>query len=111
MACEDTLGGRWVAGERMTAITSLPGNAGRRSSGVMVTGGEDKRVNMWALGRQHALLVSSGSLEWIRYVESKLKQRGNGYERRAWQGIRSQWSAFRLITRRRSWWQVGPVAR
>jgi hypothetical protein len=30
---------------------------GRRSSGVMVTGGDDKRVNMWAIGKPHALLV------------------------------------------------------
>ena len=32
---------------------------GRRSSGVMVTGGDDKRVNMWAIGKPHALLVRS----------------------------------------------------
>ena len=30
---------------------------GRRSSGVMVTGGDDTRVNMWAIGKPHALLV------------------------------------------------------
>lgn len=29
---------------------------GRRSS-IMVTGGDDKRVNMWAIGKPHALLV------------------------------------------------------
>jgi hypothetical protein len=31
--------------------------AGRRSSGVMVTGGDDARVNMWAVGRQRNILV------------------------------------------------------
>jgi hypothetical protein len=30
---------------------------GRRSSGVMVTGGDDKKVNMWAIGKPHAILV------------------------------------------------------
>ena len=34
---------------------------GRRSSGVMVTGGDDKRVNMWAIGKPHALLVRARS--------------------------------------------------
>ena len=30
---------------------------GRRSSGVMVTGGDDKNVNMWAIGKPHAIVV------------------------------------------------------
>ena len=44
---------------------------GRRSSGVMVTGGDDKRVNMWAIGKPHALLVRaacalrSNPLRWL----------------------------------------------
>ena len=31
---------------------------GRKSVGVMVTGGDDKKVNMWAVGRQHAIMAS-----------------------------------------------------
>jgi hypothetical protein len=30
---------------------------GRKSAGVMVTGGEDKKVNMWAVGKPSAILV------------------------------------------------------
>lgn len=30
---------------------------GRKSAGVMVTGGEDKKVNMWAIGKPSAILV------------------------------------------------------
>ena len=30
---------------------------GRKSSGVMVTGGDDKKVNMWAIGKPQAILV------------------------------------------------------
>ena len=30
---------------------------GRKSSGVLVTGGDDKKVNMWAIGRPQAILV------------------------------------------------------
>lgn len=30
---------------------------GRKSSGVLVTGGEDKKVNMWAIGKPTAILV------------------------------------------------------
>lgn len=31
---------------------------GRKSSGVMVTGGDDRKVNVWAVGRPGAILVS-----------------------------------------------------
>lgn len=34
---------------------------GRKSSAVMVTGGEDKKVNMWAIGKPNAILVSRTS--------------------------------------------------
>lgn len=30
---------------------------GRKSSGVLVTGGEDKLVNVWAIGKPNALMV------------------------------------------------------
>eukprot|EP00238_Polyblepharides_amylifera_P000166 CAMPEP_0196573322 /NCGR_PEP_ID=MMETSP1081-20130531/3235_1 /TAXON_ID=36882 /ORGANISM="Pyramimonas amylifera, Strain CCMP720" /LENGTH=893 /DNA_ID=CAMNT_0041890983 /DNA_START=174 /DNA_END=2855 /DNA_ORIENTATION=- len=33
---------------------------GRKSSGVMVTGGEDKKVNMWAIGKPTAILSLAG---------------------------------------------------
>ena len=33
---------------------------GRKSSGVLVTGGDDKKVNMWAIGRPQAVLSLSG---------------------------------------------------
>lgn len=38
---------------------------GRKSSRVLVTGGEDHKVNLWAIGKPNAVLVStviSGSL-------------------------------------------------
>lgn len=30
---------------------------GRKSAGVLVTGGEDKKVNVWAIGKPTAVLV------------------------------------------------------
>lgn len=30
---------------------------GRRSSGVLVTGGDDKKVNMWAIGKPDSIMV------------------------------------------------------
>src|SRR3569623_2942 len=30
---------------------------GRKSSGVLVTGGEDRKVNMWAIGKNTAIMV------------------------------------------------------
>ena len=33
---------------------------GRKSAGVLVTGGEDKKVNVWAIGKPTAVLVSAG---------------------------------------------------
>jgi katanin p80 WD40 repeat-containing subunit B1 len=41
---------------------------GRRSSGVMVTGGEDKKVNMWAIGKPHALLSLAGHQSAVECV-------------------------------------------
>lgn len=32
---------------------------GRRTSRVLVTGGEDHKVNLWAIGKPNAILVSS----------------------------------------------------
>ena len=32
---------------------------GRKSAGVLVTGGEDKKVNVWAIGKATAVLVST----------------------------------------------------
>jgi WD40 repeat protein len=34
---------------------------GRKSSRVLVTGGEDHKVNLWAIGKPNAILVSSRS--------------------------------------------------
>jgi len=31
---------------------------GRKSHGVLATGGEDKKVNLWAIGNSSAILVS-----------------------------------------------------
>lgn len=39
------------------AITCL--KIGRKSSGVLVTGGQDKKVNVWAIGKPTAILVRS----------------------------------------------------
>ena len=30
---------------------------GRKSSGVLVTGGDDKKINVWAIGKPNAILV------------------------------------------------------
>lgn len=35
---------------------------GRKSSRKLVTGGEDHKVNLWAIGKPNAILVSSFSL-------------------------------------------------
>lgn len=32
---------------------------GRKSGHVLVTGGDDKKVNLWAIGKKNCLLVSS----------------------------------------------------
>lgn len=32
---------------------------GRKSSRVLVTGGEDHKVNLWSIGKPNAILVSS----------------------------------------------------
>jgi hypothetical protein len=33
---------------------------GRKSAGVLVTGGEDRKVNVWAIGKPAAILVRCG---------------------------------------------------
>lgn len=35
---------------------------GRRTSRVLVTGGEDHKVNLWAIGKPNAILVSKSCL-------------------------------------------------
>ena len=40
---------------------------GRRSSGVLVTGGDDKKVNMWAIGKPDSIMV--GRPTWTPNVQ------------------------------------------
>lgn len=42
---------------------------GRKSSRVLVTGGEDHKVNLWAIGKPNALLVSS--ISWLVFPCSR----------------------------------------
>ncbi|KAK3274882.1 Quinone-dependent D-lactate dehydrogenase [Cymbomonas tetramitiformis] len=53
------------AAHKLQEFTAHAGNVnclkiGRKSSGVMVTGGDDKKVNMWAVGKSAAILNLSG---------------------------------------------------
>ncbi|UPQ99378.1 subunit B1 of katanin p80 [Chloropicon primus] len=41
---------------------------GRKYSGVLVTGGEDRKINMWAVGKPHALLSLSGHQSAVESV-------------------------------------------
>ena len=41
---------------------------GRKFSGVLVTGGEDRKINMWAVGKPHALLSLSGHQSAVKSV-------------------------------------------
>lgn len=41
---------------------------GRKFSGVLVTGGEDRKINMWAVGKPHALLSLSGHQSAVESV-------------------------------------------
>ena len=38
---------------------------GRKSGSVMVTGGDDKKVNVWALGKANAIMVGLSQLKQI----------------------------------------------
>ena len=40
---------------------------GRKSSRVLVTGGEDYKVNLWAIGKPNAILVSSQFRSWFYF--------------------------------------------
>ena len=43
---------------------------GRKSGAVMVTGGDDKKVNVWAVGKANAIMVCTAlpraSRSWVR---------------------------------------------
>lgn len=41
---------------------------GRKSSRVLVTGGEDHKVNLWAIGKPNAILVSPFSCSSFFYA-------------------------------------------
>ena len=41
---------------------------GRKSSRVLVTGGEDHKVNLWAIGKPNAILVSSPSTSILAFI-------------------------------------------
>jgi len=41
---------------------------GRKSGAVMVTGGEDKKVNVWAIGRPNAILSLTGHTSSVECV-------------------------------------------
>ena len=41
---------------------------GRRTGGVLVTGGEDRKVNMWAVGKPHAILSLAGHQSAVESV-------------------------------------------
>lgn len=43
---------------------------GRKSSGVLVTGGEDKKVNLWTIGTQTRTLVSCKSRQLLLFPYS-----------------------------------------
>lgn len=43
---------------------------GRKSGRVLVTGGEDKKVNVWAIGKSNAVMVCSFYMWW--YYKSKI---------------------------------------
>lgn len=45
---------------------------GRKSSRSLVTGGEDHKVNLWAIGKPNATLVSSLSLLSLSHKLSSL---------------------------------------
>ena len=51
---------------------------GRRSGGVLATGGDDKQVNLWAIGKPHALVVRTRAERvraWRAYVPDTLCRR------------------------------------
>ena len=41
---------------------------GRKSGGVMVTGGDDKKVNLWSVGRPNAILSLAGHTSSVESV-------------------------------------------
>lgn len=41
---------------------------GRKSSRVLVTGGEDHKVNLWAIGKPNAILVGSVFLSFSSFL-------------------------------------------
>jgi WD40 repeat protein len=41
---------------------------GRKSSRVLVTGGEDHKVNLWAIGKPNAILVRSFSSPFLIFL-------------------------------------------
>lgn len=51
---------------------------GRKSAGVLVTGGEDKKVNVWAIGKSTAVLVSFFHALRYRLVEKRLSHMVDG---------------------------------
>ncbi len=41
---------------------------GKKSSRVLVTGGEDHKVNMWAIGKPNAILVHYPFLSFVFFL-------------------------------------------
>ena len=129
---------RCVAAEDVVAHASTVNcvRIGRRSSGVMVTGGDDKRVNMWAIGKPHALLVrprsnrgaqaltharraiglrfrrarATGGVSW-RALRAAASVSDVALRVRAWRATRAAWSASPLTRPRRRWWPAPRAAR
>ncbi len=48
---------------------------GRASGGVMVTGGEDKKVNIWSLGKPNALMSLTGHTSAVECVSFDSSER------------------------------------
>ena len=82
---------------------------GRKSAGVLVTGGEDKKVNVWAIGKPTAVLVRS-----INRSEPDAKANIVDCQMydccRACQVTRVLWSVSPLMLLRRWLWQAQQAA-
>lgn len=78
---------------------------GRKSAGVLVTGGEDKKVNVWAIGKPTPVLVSFGYFvrTWSTEMSTGLLTNSKVVFCRACRDIRVQWSVSPLIAQKRLW--------
>ena len=70
---------------------------GRKSGSVMVTGGDDKKVNVWAIGKANAIMVRASPPNAVVWADSFERIAFRSLRYRAFRDTRALWNASASI--------------